>query len=269
MNKLKIAALLALAGTGIFTQTAQAVTYTQGDVLIGFRSSNSSITTDYLIDVGQSLFSRAAANGGSITIGNFGTDLSSFDPTWFTDGTTLWGVGGANLTGDNSRTLYAGYAQNSLNPTPGTSYNGQTNSASTTQQGRYNTVGTLFQQGTAATGSPVGDDGSFGYTGLQVQLQNSGNASSWASQVNFSTGVGFQHFVGFEGGVGAGSLGDGIDYYKINPSPSTPSLQGTFSVDSTGTITFSTPVPEPSTLAALIGGAGFLGLIRRRRTALA
>jgi hypothetical protein len=48
-------------------------------------------------------------------------------------------------------------------------------------------------------------------------------------------------------------------------------LEGVFNVNSSGVITYTQaiPVPEPSALAALAGGAALLGLIRRRRAVVA
>ena len=270
MNKLKIAALLAIAGMGIST-SAQAFTYSTGDVLIGFRSTNSGITNDYLIDIGQSLFTTAAANGGHVVVGTFGTDLSSvssFDPSWFTDGTTVWGIAGGNLSGDTARTLYVGYGENTANPTPGTSYNGRTSTAQNTTQGLFNTVGNNAASGNGTVGSAVGNTGTTNLTLNGFAFQAGATATSWNGQEN--KGNGFGQFAGFDSAIGVGSTGNSIDLYKIAPTVgAAPVLMGTFNVDSTGTITFNSPVPEPSALTALAGGIGLLGFLRRRRSVIA
>lgn len=274
MNKLRIAVLLALAGTGVCT-SAQAATYTAGDVLIGFRSTSGGITKDYLIDIGQSLFTQAASNGGTVTIGNFGTDLATFDPNWFTDGTTRWGVAGGTLSGDASSTLYAGIAE-VTNHTPYTgatvpaSYKGRISGAQNSTIGLFNTVGNNFTNGTVVSGdTTVGDTGGFGFPLVGVQMQNAGGAgsASWNGQDTKTAGSAFSVFIGFDGTPGSGSLGNSLDFFQIPAtSGAAPTYEGTFSVNSSGTISFTTgAVPEPSTLTALAGGIGLLGFFRRRR----
>jgi hypothetical protein len=100
MKKLNLAVLLVLAGTGVATQSAKALTYTPGDLFIGFRNSTAGVTQDYLIDVGQaSLYTQNNGSSFTLSIGATGTDLSSaFGGAWFTGGKTFWGVIGTDET---------------------------------------------------------------------------------------------------------------------------------------------------------------------------
>jgi len=284
MNKMKLAVVLALAGTGFYAQSASAFTYDSqnGDILIGFRSTSGSITTDYLIDVGHTLFAdAAAAPGQTLTIGNFGADLARFDANWFTDGTTRWGViADAQAADADGSTLYAGISETAANhpftsASLPTSYRPVTSNTQSGIISSYDTVGGNAQNGGAVVApgnSSVVGGGSY-VPAAQVQLQNAGNSASYFSVQNPSSGVSFGQFTStaFEGAVGT-TYGNNLDFIQINPSDSTAATpgsfyKGTFSIDSTGTITYgpTSAVPEPSTFAALAGGLSLLGFIRRRR----
>ena len=283
MKRLQLAVFLALAGLGLSTQSAHAGTpgsfvYASGDVLIGFRSTNSGVSTDYLIDVNNAIVNTPA--GTTVTIGNFSSDLSGFfDANWFTDGTSRWGVIGNTLTGDSINTLYVGAAQTSASPTPASgidsSYFGRPAQGGTGSS--VNTIGTNFTNGTvdnANNTSTVGGGGSYPVVGWDLQNAGAQGSVSWFGQADATTGKGFSQFVGFEGTVSSTSNGDSLDFYKIPQSASganTAVLEGVFNVASTGVITYTQaiPVPEPSALAALAGGAALLGMIRRRRAVVA
>jgi len=287
MKKIQLAVFLALAGTGLYTQTAHAqFTYdsADGDILIGFRSTSSSVTTDYVIDIGHTLFADAAATG-SVNIGTFGTDLAKMDPNWFTDGSTKWGVfGGAQDADADGGTLYAGIADTAAHSpyTVGTlpsSYASRGSSDQTGTESLFFTVGGNAENNTVKSSTPtVGSTGSTYVLPTQVQLQVAGSASgtnpSYFGQLLQTPGQAFSQFVGFEGTVND-PFGSHLDFFQINPTDDaggpTPNMyEGTFSITSDGTINFSTtPVPEPSVLTALAGGLGLLCFIRRRRSVMA
>jgi hypothetical protein len=141
------------------------------------------------------------------------------------------------------------------------------------------TIGSAFNSGAddnTNNGITSGDTGGFNYPLVGWDLQNAGaqGSTSWFGQSNATTGVGFSQFTGFEGTIGTSSFGDSLDLYQIAPSingANTAVLEGVFNVNSSGVITYTQaiPVPEPSALAALAGGAALLGLIRRRRAVVA
>ena len=90
-------------------------------------------------------------------------------------------------------------------------------------------------------------------------------------EATFNTGT-----FGTMGGVAAESA---LDLYRIlattNPigtvisegvtTPGDGSYEGTFVIDSAGSVSYIAPVPEPATVS-LLGVSAVLGLVRRRRT---
>ncbi|HSI16017.1 MAG TPA: PEP-CTERM sorting domain-containing protein [Chthoniobacter sp.] len=259
MNKFNLTALLVLAGAGMATQSAQAaMSYTQGDILIGFRAtSGTGSTLNYVIDVGQSIFS--AAPGATVDLGNFGADLSGsslgFGSTWFTRNNVKWGVFGSTASGDIASTLYAGVQELPVGtqatgyPTDTSANQNTTLSAINQAAARYATAGTAANAANA-TFQNTSDSNHYS------QFLSGGNwfgpfaSSSFESTLNGTTKA--------------------IDLFRETPDNVTPgTLTGTyvgrFVIDSTGELTFTKAVPEPSTLTALAGGAALLGLVRRRR----
>jgi hypothetical protein len=108
-------------------------------------------------------------------------------------------------------------------------------------------------------------------TGTQANVEAQSTPTSWATYNN-NAGQSFGSFGGKEGNINipSGNQGTVLDLYQ-NTANSTGVYEGKFTINSTGLITYTsaTAVPEPSALAALAGGAGLLGLIRRRRAVAA
>jgi hypothetical protein len=162
-------------------------------------------------------------------------------------------------------TIYAGKKEAVFNTFPtstGSSYTRDT----TGNQGTTETaIGTMkddyVNNGSATTNSSV------------ATFQLTSDPSAWLS---FSLSPSFGVYQAFESNItsaATGNNGHAVDLFQIKPDDNTPgtlapTYEGRFVIDNTGTITYTSAgsVPEPSTLAALLGGAGFLGLIRRRRT---
>lgn len=267
MKKIHLAILLALAGAGLATQSAQAqLSYTPGDLFIGFRNTASGTANDYLVDIGSAtLYTQHM--GSTFTVGNFAADLSSssgFGTTWLSGGKTNWGVIGAELSGDPMSTLYVGHRENPFGApsNPGTTYNrdstGNQNgtlSNEQTMKNDYQSSGTATVNNSAGTFQPVSDP------------------SSWAAFS--STTPSFGQYSGFESAInGSTTAGHALDLFQIAPDDATPGTlpplyEGRFVIDNTGTITFTSAVPEPSTLTALAGGLGLLVFLRRRRAVTA
>jgi len=271
MKKIKFAALLLCAGAGYFTQSAQAQQtfsngYNAGDLLIGFRDSAAS-TVDYLIDVGPvSTFLNASSPFVISGLGSTGSNLSavfsSDSAGWYSSGLASWGVAGDVTKGNGAVVLYAG------SPTaPGSISSNSTyapNASGTQNQtaGYINEVGNDYASGAYSS-----------YSGNIPAIQEStGDTNSWAAVVAAGGGS-FNQFSGFEGVTPAA-----LNLYQIFPTSKSNGLgtpgttyEGQFTIASNGAITY-TPVgavPEPSALTALAGGAGLLGLIRRRRAVVA
>lgn len=263
MKKINLAALLVLAGMGWTAQSAHALTYTAGDLLIGFRNTGGSVTQDYVIDLGNvSQFTQMNGATFTLSVGDtLGNLTSIFGATPFTN--TKWGV-----TGELSSTLYAGKNESPFGtfPTSTTTGNYQRNLSATQDSiaSNIDTAGGYYATLTAAPNTTVG------------AIQSIANGSSWAS---FMSGSAFGQWglSAFEPTISATtSAGHALDLFRINPDDTAtngtlaPTYVGRFLVDtSTGNITFTAAVPEPSTLTALAGGAALLGLVRRRRAVTA
>ena len=266
MKKNKLAALLALAGVGIAAQSAQAqLSYTAGDLFIGFRNTGVGITQDYLIDIGQaSLYTQQNGATFTLSIGSTAADLvAAFGSTWLSGGKTNWGVIGAEAPGDPFATIYAGKKEATFGSFPtatGSSYLRDTTNNQTAYLSNEQTMRIDYQGGTATTNSSVGT------------IQSTSDSSSWAA---FSPSPSFGNYLVFESAInGSTTAGHALDLFKIapddaNPGTLAPVYEGRFVIDSSANITFTSAVPEPSTLAALAGGVALLGLFRRRRTATA
>ncbi|WP_395736195.1 PEP-CTERM sorting domain-containing protein [Prosthecobacter sp.] len=266
-NPKKAITLLAAAGMA-FASTAvnAATTYTAGDLLLGFRQTGTGASTNSLvIDIGQASLYRDATGTLNPVLGTAGLDAdlaAQFGPNWYTDGSVKWAIvgttGAAAVGGDPSNTLYsslkqtsglntAGYEQLD-NGTQATATTGINNLA-TTYAGKTITDNVaLIQSNTTAgtwgkSGTGVGSD--FGYSGVWgTSLEQ---AVSATSKLDLSRAVA-------DNINGGGTFG---------------SIEGTFSISSTGGISFTSNVaaaPEPGRAAFMaLGLSAFM--LRRRRPA--
>jgi hypothetical protein len=272
MKRKKTLAVLALAGTALLTQAAQAAgtnTYSTGDLLLGF--SESGATNDYLVDLGSAstYLNDAASNPGqTFTVStSLNADLSSsslFGSGWETNSNVTWGIAGATtaattLSGVPNSTLFfseeagssallaksagtQGPVTNSINGSLGTDFN---NSATTSNN-------------SSAT------------------IELASGSTSWATLSANAFGAGYDI-------VSTGTPGDSVlDLYELEPLTATgrgaPTsapgiLVGDFSLNSSGTLDFtaagSEVVPEPSTYALMGAGMALLFWRLRRKTARA
>lgn len=269
MKKIKFAALLALVGAGVAAQSAHAdLSYTPGDLFIGFRNTGAGITQDYLVNIGQSsLYTKNDGSSFVLSIGGTAADLSTaFGSTWLTGGKTNWGVIGAEAPSDPFATLYVGKKEATFGTFPTATGSSYLRDSTGNQTGYLTLEQTMrgdYQSGTATANSAVGT------------FQSLTDSNAWAS---FSASPSFGNFLVFESAInGSTTAGHALDLFMLKPDDSTPgtlapTYEGRFVIDNSGTITYfsaGSAVPEPSTLAALAGGAGLLGLIRRRRAVVA
>lgn len=234
-------ALVAVIGAIALAQSVSASTlsYTDSpaDILVGFRAtSGTGSSSDYIINIGSV---------GSLTSGetwSIGSDLSStFGSTWSGSSTVLWGIAGES--GDDN-TVYASNSTSSV-------YHNAFNIGST--QTDISNVGSSYGQ---STGNAVNAAG-------LIQAKTDGN--SWASY-NFgsNSSVGnFEYFTTLEG-----TTSQTLTLWAVAQGNTSASTQvGTFAIDSTGTITFTSAVPEPTTYALLaLGGFVLLMSVNRRRS---
>lgn len=263
--------------------TQAAVTYTTGDLLLGFHTTggtgsgvsfvfNLGPATDYKNDA----YTSPAVND----IGNVLTN--TFGVSWFSRNDLYWGVaavrdsaaGGPNtvVNGDPKATLYVS------KPTlaPGASDPWTLASGSTVIS-----AGTSIATMQGATGSDVSLSGGFegateaADTGGRGVLQDEGVfINSW-DEFNPIGGNAFGNILtgGVQGALGTGGPTAYLDLYRVmgrpsaSASPDDPAGEGryitTFTLNSAGIIG---TVPEPAGVL-LIGLAGSVALLRRRRQA--
>ena len=238
-----------------------ALTYSPGDLFIGFRATGGTgASQDYLVNVGQaSLYNTGAT--GSFTVGDFGADLVAvFGSGWNTNrgegNNVQWAVIGTTFSnaGDPT-TFYVSKPVSSPTEFLGKSPSGQTATISSIQG--------LANGYLNSTANAVNSKGT-------VQSVSFGN--SWDSFFQFPGTLDFNRFDEIEGNFvsGVGSSDATLGLYKVtSPNNSASTLQGTFSISSAGIVTYTTtPVPEPSAVALVgVAVAAFAIVARRRKAA--
>ena len=268
IQRKSILTLLAMVGISAMAVPAKGATIATGDLLVYFRSTGTNTTV--VADLGQANVFRDAT--GAVTGPDLGSLLSTtYGANWYTDGNVSWGFAGGNtnLTGtglvatDPRLTAYLSIAAGSSAPVVATS----------ATQGLMNTINVglkqRFQNESGTT--PVAGSGplalSTGLSNTWEDFQTSAPASSFG--LNFSA----------EQTFGSGVSGANLDLYRIvslNTDGSSvgtnaiTSLEGTFSINSSGQVSFAANVgaaPEPSRTLFAGLGLGALLLRRRRRRA--
>jgi hypothetical protein len=267
MLKSKTLALLALAGFGLFANSAKAVdaTYSVGDLFIGFHKTGGA--QNYLINIGQASQYRDAVSGFSLMSAGplldgsvIATELVSiFGSNWFTSGTFTWGVLGATSSGDANGTIYVSRPETVFG-TAGTPYLRTASATALATQTQVNNIGNWYD--TSGTTSAAGAG----------QIQTAADEFSWASvAANNSAPIGQGQYLGFNDTFALGAANTQLDLFRMLPgsSGSPGTFEGTFTIEATNSsvnILFNTlPVPEPSS-AALLGLGALAAFARRRRS---
>jgi len=273
-------ALLAVAGItiGCLSVSAQ-VTYTVGDLLVGFRASGGiGSDTTFVYNIGSSVGFRNNPSQGALA--TVGTQLSSvYGADWFTRTDVSWGVIGVRsnanpqfdttvVGGDPVSTIYASRG--------GTGFNTTTAWGTPTAFNRATVVSTANTiTGFTHTGSQVA--GTFSFQTAASGTNNFGAfvstsvTNDWANytapNADFGTFTG-----GIENTFGTGNQFSYLDLYRILATTSGASPTGTlglgsyvtsFTIDSAGVIT--SAIPEPSSAAALVGLIALGAVASRRR----
>ncbi|CAN5763628.1 hypothetical protein BH11VER1_BH11VER1_29860 [soil metagenome] len=290
----RVLAIAAFAAMGLLTSpSAQAVvTYSQGDLLMGFRKVGFS---DVVINIGSAgTLYRDAASNFTVTTGDLGGLLTTnFGATWYSDSSLLWGVfgspnaTGANATlfnGDFGKTIYVSKEQTTIGTqsTPltdagGTLFTG-TSPNVTTRNGASADIATLQ---TAFAARPEAPSNAFATIWDPATVN--AVASDWTDAVTGfgRSGLAFNTFTpgAIQGGDALGLQNNGLDLYRVTGNSAGANgggiagYEGTFFIDNTGAVTFSTTpsiaaVPEPSRAVLLAAGLCSLVLRRRRRIAV-
>jgi len=267
---------MALAFAAILSTSAHAqnLTYNTGDLLIGFEENGT--TNNYVVDLGAaSQFINAST---PLTFSLSTSDLTTaFTSNWASNSQTnlvQWGViGGSSKTGSITlggdtlakNTLF--YTQGELNVgTAATAPKELNNAGQNTINGKIVNFETDFGGETPSAGSTLA---------LQATIESNGTANSYGDEVInqniFGIGSSIEQPAS---GSYTGPTNSVSDLFQLNastPSGVTPGTDlGTFSLASSGTLTF-TPeaVPEPSSWALTGVAMTFMTfLVLRRRKAI-
>jgi len=284
------AGLLAIAGIALLAPEAKAqLTYKQGDLFLGFEEPGNSNAGDYLIDIGPAsyILSLAASPGstnittgayGGLGLGNFAADLATeFSGTgWATNyslgdssagNAVQWGIIGAtsgSQFGLAANTLFETQGET----TPGTQSTPITPNSSSLQSQVTGAIAQLGGQYAQASGTGSSSLGAF---------SGHNDTNSWSSFTPSSAA--FNQSFSIEqpsSGANTGATDSTLDFYEVVPNTTKNSHNGsttdlgTFTLDSSGDLIFTSAaaVPEPSTYAMVgLGAMSLLGFRRFRRGA--
>jgi len=258
---------------------ASAATVTlPGDLLLGFYDYSASTqtalnTNSYVVDLGP--LATVTASSHALALGNIAADLSNiFGSGWASDPNLTWGI--ATYTGSGSaKTLY-GTAQEPTFGTMANAWGGVSFSAGTNGTAANNilAVGNQINNGLIATTGTI-YTASTNASVLAVEQANADPNSffSWQPPGKNSTGQSFGIYSGGIDGSGAatnvsGVTGTALDLFKTTTG-GVGSYDGTFTINSSGQVSYSTSVPsaapEPGRAALLLFGFGLI-VVRRRRS---
>ncbi len=253
---------MAAAGSFVGVNASAQFSYTQGDLLLGFRTPGSG--NDMVVDIGSasSLVAAATLGGGSTSIsGTFYTSAQftasglNFDNLYFsvfgdTSGNTLWVTGTSPLNEHtaNSQSIAAGQFEaiaTGANDYPGYYAANAANSANVTiLPNSLNVGGGSDLSYTQGIKDPNTGASTFGYFPV-------------STEANTVAGFDMSSYIA------------AINLYELDPhsGTTTPGTQlGYFELTPNGSFTFNlgvAPVPEPTTWAML--GTGLLALTAVRR----
>ena len=280
----KAAGLLAIACALALTPDSAraAIVYNDGDLILGFRATGGQgASTDYLLNLGSAASIIGSAVPINFNIGSIGGDLTTLFGSWSTRGDVFWSVSGVQKIAGN------GFANNTMFATRSDTAVAPLGTATTTPWTRPSSFGagtpagkiqSMSQKyGVGTTGNVAGTDQieSASISGALIQPVSQSNsfASFQPFGINTSGASAYSYFVdanGIEGNFAGGASASVLDLYQLTPAAgSLPAVfNGNFSINDGGAVMF-TPsgfvVPEPSTVASLLVGAGLLGSSRRRR----
>jgi hypothetical protein len=260
-HTIKNIALLAIAGLGIITSANAAPTYNKGDLMLGFYSTNSS--TSYLVDLGAASNFRDFSGTETLSLGNIGADLTAvYGSGWVNDNSLFWGVFGANyntaVNGDPSNTLYASMPEGTLG-VQAQGYQDKSSGGQSTPASKINTMGNTY------AGLNVTDSSNSSVAVIEAN----GTSGSFGFYVTNGGAANFAYFNSAMGNFADGTAGTALDLFRMQTSTlgsSAPfgTYEGTFTIDNSGTVTFATPVPEPSTVYAALALVGIIAFRARR-----
>jgi len=255
---MKIKNILAASAIALVSvSSANAVlTYTAGDVLLGFRTS----TKDLVIDLGS--YTNFTPSNTNVLVAHLASDLVALDASWTTNTALSWGAIGYANPGASNGLIFVSKGET----TPGTPVTGWTQTTKSNTTAIYNNISSYTNTGfTSQTSNTTVANG-------LITTPSSTTSQDWNNYVTGSiTGYSGISFGKFSSTIEANATGGSVitstalDLFKMtaNGSGAAP-LQGTFTLTSGGDVYFNA-VPEPSTYAMIgFGGLGLLGMLRRR-----
>jgi hypothetical protein len=278
------AALFALAGAvigSLTTASAAVVTYSQGDLLVGFRASGGTgADTTFVYNIGSSTGFRDNGNQGLASIGN--QLAATYGSDWYTRSDVSWGVIGVRsnanpqfdatvVNGDPVSTVYASKSSTGFGTS--TAWGAGTAFVRSQVVLAANDVAGFAHIGSEVAGTFAFQQEAAGTNGRGAFVATSAE-NDWANYTSGSTD--FTIFTGgIEGTFGTGTGFAYLDVYRIlsttagaNPTGilGRGSYETTIYIDATGQLFAGTSaIPEPSTYAAFFGVAALtLAGFRRR-----
>ena len=275
-------AILASAGLLLAAETHAALNYSDGDLLLAFRATGGTgANTNVVVNLGNASAFANLAPGATFVLdtefGNLKADLDFyFGLSWQSRVDLLWSVSGVQKFAGNG---FVGNTSFATNTQIGTVTLGLQNSAAWTRPAnsfesnpftnKIKSFGDRFALGDGDA-SPTGSTEST--NGSEILIQPANGINSYTSfmpgGLNTTGATAFSRFggaTGIEGNFGSGTAGAVLDLYEAGNGSGNAAFEGTFSIANNGTVTFTSAVPEPSSVAVLCAGTAVLGCLRRRK----
>jgi hypothetical protein len=269
-------ALTALALGAMLSTAAHAQqAYNEGDILLGFEQQNGSgglTTQNYIVDLGGANQFYDAAAGSSLTFNINTTDLTTaFGSGWANNtpagSLVQWGLVGGSDNNGSTLTLGSKTLQEDtlFLSTGGAVPTTQTDGPQNVINNKIQAFGGIYFAGLSSSGVSGTDAGIGGSADSGGWSKNNPNLAAFGSsfRIEQSTTAGIN-----------GPTDSTLSLYQLNNKSDTPGATpidlGTFSLNSSGVLTFSAPaaVPEPSSFA--LGSVAFALMVvliaRQRKT---
>lgn len=220
---------------------ADTTTYTSDDLFIGFHKAGN--TSDYLVKIGQA---STFTSTKTLSLGDIATDLSdTFGGGWATDPAIKWGViGTTRLSPVGSDSVHTIYASKQGNTSTATPWNTGSSSTLSTSDAKIASMTSGYLGKTSTANSSVGliqnnidTAANIAYASFQV---GGSNATNGASGLSFAL---FNPTIEASSPSGITDNSASLAVYRLAPGAIAPaSAVGTFSIDSSGTVTFTVAV---------------------------
>ena len=262
-------ALTATAALLFVAESHAALNYDEGNLIMAFRATGGTgAATNFLVNLGPKDQFVNATSVITITtqLGNFKADLDAlYTASWKTRVDFMWSVTGVHQVPVGiyaANTIFASKAR-AIGATSGLA--GSTAWTAPSVFGAGNPAGKVLELGLryeAGTGSTESTNSAFAL--IQPEAVTQSYRSYMPGGANTTASTAFNYFSGV--GTIEAPLAQDLDFYTLTPGGGAREFEGSFSLASNGTVTF-TPaaaVPEPTAFVAIGGGLFALTSIRRR-----